>query len=511
MEEEKAYPAPSGGSKRRRAYTRGRRSRFKSDSTNLRWTKGQQKWFAKNYLGIPRDDIRRRAFRTFIGNTYRDANPDQKIVRRALGYYGEGDYKQWLRKYIPKGSFSYLGRKLGGMSGIPGLDAAGSWAGNKLANYVGFGDYTSNQIAGGSPSEISVNQSDMTGDIYVTRKEFVRNITVSGTAGQPTAFSVQRFELNPGIANTFPWLSQIAQNFTLYDFEGLMFQYKPLFSEDAGTSSNLGKVIMATNYDPDQGNFRSSVEMANYDYANSCKPSAGLVHGVETAQHQQSVNMMYVRTGVSDKDKVFTDVGSFQVATEGIPLAAGATTAIIGELWVAYRVKLSRAELYNSLLGYSIATDYIQGTTSAAALTTGTTTTLPTNSIGVTIFPVSATGFLVQFPARINLGYYQVVVWFESGGTVFTTQAQGVPSNYTNCQYYTPGRSGPGPVSGEVGAPRNVVGATSNQTILMMSYVKIDSPGLAQASFQVNVSAALTNTTVWRVWVTQANGQVAEQ
>lgn len=467
----------------------------------------------KDYLQANKDTKQGSAWsiNTF-GADWAQANDAQKSNRKALRYYGPGDYREFLSKWVPQGTFAHLGRQLGGMTGVPGLNAAGAFAGHKLSKFLGFGDYTSNQIAGGDSSQISVNQMDYSGDIYVTRTEFVRNITVSGTAGQPTAFQMNRFELNPGIANTFPWLSQIAQNFTLYDFEGLMFQYKPLFSEDAGSASNLGKVIMATNYDPDAGDFRSSIEMENYDYANSCKPSNGLIHGVETAQHQQSVNLMYVRAGVSTKDKVFTDVGSFQLATEGIPLAAAATSAIIGELWVTYRVKLSRAELYNSLLGYGVLTDVLRGTTSTAALTTGTTFVKSTNSIGVTVFPDSATSFIIFFPVTISLGYYQITVLFESGATVFTTQECQNPDSFTNCQCFQAGRDLPdGTVGGVLSGPGGPPTGTTGNTRLMVSFgAKINSPGLSQASVRIRVSAALSNTTTWYLQVTQANGLVAE-
>lgn len=444
-----------------------------------------------------------------LGNDYASALPGQKMIRRAMGYYGPGDYKKFMRNIVPEGTFAYMGRQLGGMTGIPGLNAAGAYAGNKLAKFVGFGDYTSNQIAGGQQSQISVNQHDMSGDIYVTRTEFVQNITVSGAAGQPTLFQVTSYALNPGLQQTFPWLSQVASNFTMYEFNGLMFQYKPLFSEDAGTSANLGKIVMATQYDPNSGPFRTSVEMENYDYANSSKPSMGLVHGVETANHQQALNMQYVRTGSTARDRIFTDIGTFQVGTEGVPLAAAATQAIIGELWVTYSVKLSRAELYNSLLGAGINTDILRGSCSAAQLTTGTTFQKSSNSIGITVFPVSATSFTMFFPLNISLGYYQFVVQFSSGATVFTTQQVLLPSGFVNCQNYIPGSTIPGaPVTAAV-APSTPIGTTSNQALLQVFYVYVNSPGLNQAQFTVNTSAALTATSTWQIFATQANADVA--
>ena len=79
------------------------------------------------------------------------------------------------------------------------------------------------------------------------------------------------------------------------------------------------------------------VIMENYDYASACKPSEHMVHGVETKNSQLITNNYYVRVGPSSKDKVFTDVGIFSIATEGLPIipASGANVYVpIGELWV---------------------------------------------------------------------------------------------------------------------------------------------------------------------------------
>lgn len=499
-------PGPAAGAARR---GRGRR-RFRSDSSKLKWLQGQQKHFAKTYRQTPYDDPGRRSMReTALGDDYKSAAPGQRMIRRAMGYYGPGDYRTTLKKYIPKGSFSYIGRKLGGMTGVPGLDAVGAFAGNKLANYVGFGDYTSNQIAGGRQSQISVNKHDMSGDIYINRTEFVQNVTVSGAVGEPTQFQVTEFGLNPGLGQTFPWLSQVASNFTLYEFCGLMFQYKPLFSEDAGSSSNLGKVIFATQYDPNAGPFRTSVEMENYDYANSTKPSCGLIHGVETANHQQALNMQYIRTGATTRDKIFTDVGTFQLGTEGIPLASGATSAIIGELWVTYYVKLSRAELYNSLLGGGIATDVFKGTWDSGAMISGTNFVKSTNSIGVDLVNISPTKIEVQFPTNISLGYYQIYLcWQCSTGLGSTVWFKGI-GDQLNCQTYSPGRESFG--DGRfIGAPTDPNGAASD-AVSLVTWVYINSPGLAQASLEIELNDALAALKLgtWYACITQANANVA--
>ena len=281
----------------------------------------------------------------------------QKWMRRATGYRGEGDYWDTMKSWVPKGTFSAAGSFLGNAYGGAAGGSVGGAIGNRISKWAGFGDYgptTHNQIAGGEGGPITVNASDdMTGDVFLSHKEFVGNVRASATIPGASLFQQTQYPLNPGLSTSFPFLSQIASNFELYDFQGLMFEFRPTSGESSSASNSLGKVIFATQYDPDSAPFLNSVQMQNYDYSASTKPSCGMVHGVETAQHQQVVNMMYVRTGNSPKAKVFTDLGFLSVATEGIPFSATGTQ-ILGELWVTYRVKLSRANLYNSLLGLSI-------------------------------------------------------------------------------------------------------------------------------------------------------------
>lgn len=491
--------------KRRRAENS---SRFKSAESNLAYSKGKQKYFAARYLQQPADGVIRQEFRKFIGADKNSATAPQKIVRAALNYYGPGDYRSTLKKWIPKGTFASAGRFLGGMSKIPGMSAVGHYAGDKFANFVGFGDYGSsvNQIVGGSnKGQISVNQSSMTGDIYITQTEFIQNISASysgGGAGS-SAFQQVQFPLNPGLSVTFPFLSQLAQNYALYEFEGLMFKYVPTSGENNATSNALGKVILATNYDPEASPFINSVQMENYDYANSAKPSMTVVHGVETANSQQALNMQYVRSGASTKNKIFTDIGTLTVATEGIPFAATGAQ-ILGELWVSYRIKLSRAQLFGALVGLSINQDVITGRWPSHA-SGFTAVNKSSNQLGVIVAGVSNTTVSVTFPVNISLGSYQIQLYAQSGATVFTTQYPNLPTLGTNVVYWYPGQVLPQTAASAVQGPTIPVATTSNQGIIGITYITVAAPGLLQASLQLPMSAALSNTTTYTIIISQVN------
>lgn len=440
-----------------------------------------------------------------FGQTWATASDQQKIARRALRYYGPGDYRSFLGKIIPQGSFSYLGRTLGGMTGVPGMNAVGAYAGSKFANLVGFGDYgtSANQIVDGTnKGQISVNDSDMTGDVYITQTEFIQNISCSATAAGASAFQIVQFPLNPGIVTTFPFLSQIAQNYTLYEFEGLVFKFNPTSGENNATSNSLGKVILATNYDPNSSAFVNSVQMENYDYANAAKPSQTIVHGVETANHQQALNMQYIRTGATTRDKVFFDIGNLFVATEGIPFAA-AGTQILGELWVTYRVKLSRANLYSSLLGTSISQDSFLGNwpTHASGFTS---TAKSTNQIGCVVTTSAANTILITFPVNISLGSYLLSLQCISGATGFTNQILTGPVG-TNMTFWTPQTALPSATAVNRVGPEVIGGAPTNTGILANQWFTISAPGSLQATLSWTASAALSNTTTYRLFITQVN------
>ena len=301
---------------------------------------------------------------------------------------------------------------------------------------------------------MTVNSDDenLSGDVYFSHREFLGNVFVTGGASNISPFSITSYPLNAGLNQTFPWLSQIAQNFTLYELQGCIFEFRPTAGELGMTGTNaLGKVVMATQYDPDAAPFTNTIQMENYDYANACKPSEHMMHGIETSDRQRATQMLYIRTGSTTRDKIFTDVGIFQLATEGLPCTSG-TTANIGELWVSYRVKLSRAQLFGSQLGSNILFDSHLAVSSTTNLTANTATYLastayPTEYIAKaasTFFPYykNTLGCVVTqntanqsvkivFPDTISFGAFRIV--YEITPSAAATISFNNPTFAGNC------------------------------------------------------------------------------
>lgn len=378
------------------------------------------------------------------GPTYAEANVTQKDARKMTRFKGHGDYKAvWKknRKYIPRMIGAAAGRALGYGAG------AGYEVGGRVSKAIGWGDYKVNQIVDSSQQNIhhvSVVNTDLSGDIIYSNTEFVKNIYATITSGS-SPFHVDRFDLNPALLSTFPFLSQIAQNFELYEFQGLLFQYKPTSGEFGSNNSNaLGKVVLCTNYDPDAANFTSSIVMENYDYACSTKPSSGCVHGVECKPSQRSVTQLYTRTGDSTKQRIFTDLGSFQIASEGIPSSV-AQDVLIGELWVTYTVKLSRAKLFASIgesilhaaFQLSIGTNLGNKTVSADSDNTMALNTLTPNGLEIQ-FPTTG-GTATTKPVVFGNGYQgkRILVTTYSNLTI-TANYRLLAANLVNCTLISP-------------------------------------------------------------------------
>lgn len=449
------------------------------------------------------------------GPTFKGASAEQRSARRAVGYYGKGDYKAFLRG-ASRGIGALGGGALGWMKGGGPIGAvsgakAGWDTGAKVSKYFGWGDYGGsaggNQIMAGSvDTPMRVNASaDLTGDVYISHREFITNVTATGGSNNISPFQISPYPLNAGLQSTFPWLAQIAQNFTLYELQGCIFEFKPTSGELGATGTNsLGKVIFATQYDPDAPAFINSVQMENYDYANACKPSEHLMHGVETAEAQRATNILYTRTGTSNKSKVFTDIGTLYVATEGLPIQSG-VNAQIGELWVSYRVKLSRAQLYGTIMNNNILQDSFLGYT-GTGLFTGTPNFLAANptianvyaapnassyacarkssTIGGSLEAFSASAMTYTFAAQTTTGLYRVMVWLTQAPAAANSVIS--ISNFVGCAQSSP----IGITTAAGGLYQSAPSAATGTTAMATFYVLVNSPNNVNAGFRLTFANA---------------------
>lgn len=282
---------------------------------------------------------------------------------------------------------------------------------------MGWGDYNIVRNSIAIPSQAASVPVFGKGSIRVTHKEYI------GSVEATTIFSRASLPLNPGMPAAWPWLAQIAANFSQYRLNGCVFQFIST-SGDAlnSTDTALGKVIMATDYNPTDETFVSVQQMMGTEFSNSGKPSENIMHAIECAPQETAQHLYWIRTGppASNADLRLSDMGNFQIATLGMQ-----GTNVIGDLWVSYDVTLCKP-VQDNVLGYTLPVAHYR--------CTGVTTTDPFGSARVlkagSNLELTVGDDSIVFPPDDEIGTY--LIQYNVQGTVAATNA--VPTiSYTNC------------------------------------------------------------------------------
>ena len=192
----------------------------------------------------------------------------------------------------------------------------------------------------------------------IRHREFIQNVI-----GSTHDFEITTFNINPGLDETFPWLSVMANSFTSYRVLGMIIEFKSLASQYT-TDSYLGFICMASQYNSLDSVFTDKQSMENSEYANSTKPSKSLLHPIECSPAQQVLTQLYIRGGSipNDADLKFYDLCRFSIATGGCP-----ANGICGELWVSYEIEFYQPKLSKSIAPYINFDEWSSGSCSGAA------------------------------------------------------------------------------------------------------------------------------------------------
>ena len=478
-------PQPQVRYKRKRMSTYDRKA-LKAGRTALRLRKRYpRREYGRAYF--KRGDV---GTQNLFGADLANASPEQLALREVTGYRGKGDYRKYL-KYIPRG----LGAAVGAIKGGTFDHAKAGWdVGAGVSKFVGWGDYKSNQIMGGGEPVLKVGGTPQSGDIVISDTEMLRNVVVRGTGR--SEFQNIKIPLNPGLS-FFPRLSQYASVNTLYEFQQLIFEYRPLSGTGAGSSNALGKVVLVVDYDPTADGFTSTVEAENYSWAASGSPNETVRCGVECdPDHIQGGGVKYIRTGKTQKSLGDCDYGILQVISENIPID-GTTEqdVVIGELYVSYRVRLSRPSAQNSLGGNAIKMDHHVGWSTGsepfgntlATITSGvpesavydipTQPNIPcakkTNTLGGS-WSADGDNITYTFPVGIVQGTY-CITW-SLGSSILGTISW-TPPVLSRCTLVSDGY-----VTANGGVSYGPTTGQDSRTAGLKLYVNINSPGLSQAT-----------------------------
>jgi len=304
-----------------------------------------------------------------FGASRATADAEQLANRRTSGWTGPGAYKYKGRgMYMGRGNYlsdlynKYAGRAgaaakaalnyagygqiAGGLTRAEQIGKAAMRAAGMGAYEVG-GNLKSNGIVNGGMGDIVPSFTAFSDGVTVSHKEYISDIYGPENAGgfQNTVYPIQ-----PGIVTTFPWLSQIAQNYEEYTLKQCIFTWKSTISDaQANTNGQVGSISIATQYNPSDTPFQTKQDVLEYFAVVSAKTSESILAGVECDPAKLSGSTgKFVRAGpVSHgQDLKQYDWGNLNVAVSNIP--SSYANQALAELWVSYTVEFRKPRFFVS-------------------------------------------------------------------------------------------------------------------------------------------------------------------
>ncbi|QMW68753.1 capsid protein [Crucivirus-277] len=339
-------------------------------------------------------------------------------------------------KAISPASRPSIGSQIGGY--------LGNAAQNMFSKFLGFGAYDlkqNNMVQTLTPSNQVPFMKSSSTSTRIRHREFIQDFV-----GSSTPFAATYYPINIGMAQTFPWLSSIARNFSSYRFHGLIFEFKSLSGDDQNKQSQ-GYVAGAVDYNSDSPFWVTKSQIENAMFSASSKPSTDIIFPVECDPKHNQVSEFYVRSSAlaSTSSELLYDIGTFTIA-RGSNLNS---TDTIGELWVSYDV-----ELISPILGagqLALPSAHYTSTNYTNLLPLGSTRTTVFDNMGLTIssttitFPLGTLGKFALYVQQTGANTGNVVpgsVSFNAGATALISLQNGSASGIS-APLYTGAISGP--------------------------------------------------------------------
>lgn len=373
----------------------------------------------------------------------------KRYTGRSRGGYWTGFKKRWAEGGgSMKDQFKAAGSILAGPIG----DQVGGLLNRALYAITGFGDYNvkSNILVETNSPPTVVNRSNK--EFVVRHREYIQDIYSSaGANNSPSPFGVLAFPINPGDTKTFPWLSSIADKFEQYRIEGMLFEYKSLYSDAVVTQNgSIGSIVLATEYNSGAPLFATKQAMENYQFAQSSKPSVSILHPVECARSQNVLSELYIRgsTVPAGEDVKTYDFGDFQIASQGIPLGPAGAAVNLGELWVTYQIALIKPRIPSGSVSYPVSgfASFAGVSENAGFLPYGT---IPVSTNSIVKRPISNINVNLTADNTYTIACGSTVTTYEVNMewyafNVSATPLWRVPTfTLTNCTYVNSSSTGP--------------------------------------------------------------------
>lgn len=166
---------------------------------------------------------------------------------------------------------------------------------------------------------------------FLFRKmEFVADVPSTET------FKVNQFSFNPGISESFPWLSIVAPAFEKYKVRKLRLHYKT-----SQATIVPGMVILSVEFNVSEPLPETKAELLEYAYSTR-NPLWQNFHVDISPKDIMNYKDYYTRIGPKSDLKLY-DPLFIMVATDGTP----SESAISGELWLEYEIEFSLPQRLN--------------------------------------------------------------------------------------------------------------------------------------------------------------------
>jgi len=299
------------------------------------------------------------------GNNKKKQNQQPRKQRPAavnVRIRGRGDYSSDIQKAatmavrsamptlksMAKNLITDTGESLGKKVG---LGSFGKRMAARFSKLIGAGDYgvndtpVTNSLFPGSKSPPATASFSNAG-ITVPHREYIQDINTGPNAG---IFNIESWSVNPGLSSFSPWLAALAGNFEEYHFKGLVFEFVSTTSP-YNSNSAIGSIIICMSYNAAALPFSNKTQMENSDFALSARFDGCMLYGVECALTMQNEYLVRQQNN-PDIPVTTTDFGTLYVATQ--PASTFPVLSVIGELWVAFEVILSKPRLSNARFGYA--------------------------------------------------------------------------------------------------------------------------------------------------------------
>lgn len=175
------------------------------------------------------------------------------------------------------------------------------------------------------------------GDCRVSHREYLGD--VKAISGTPSGYGLSVLYINPGIVNSFPWLSKLALNYESYRFNNLKFIYEPECS-----TATSGTVMLTVDYDVLDAFPVDKLQVMAYRGSTRTSPWSRVEYICKSEDlHKAKTNYVRHDDVPESADARLYDIGMFMCATQGAP-----ANAMLGELYVQYDVTLMTPSYINT-------------------------------------------------------------------------------------------------------------------------------------------------------------------